>query len=308
MLALNKEGLKDTAAWQEKGYALPTFDREAVSKRTKENPTWIHFGAGNIFRAFQANVCQTLLNQGVLDTGLIVAEGYDYEILESYNRPHDEFSILVTLKADGTNQDIFGQIYFDIQIPEEDYKTTAQAQISTFNDEHFAIGHARLNSTNPIVINATYDGVKMLSITYENSDTYDHNYEENEDNYILGEKALIYDNIYKYDTIVKLRSDQERFVVNENIQIIGSILYNRREIDSEIVYDKYFDSNANIKFFVENQEINNILFSNNEYVINFAVTQPGEYTIRAFIPETNKTEESVDVMTITVENNGENNE
>ena len=102
MLALNKEGLKDTAAWQEKGYALPTFDREAVSKRTKENPTWIHFGAGNIFRAFQANVCQTLLNQGVLDTGLIVAEGYDYEILESYNRPHDEFSILVTLKADGT--------------------------------------------------------------------------------------------------------------------------------------------------------------------------------------------------------------
>ncbi|MBQ5376660.1 MAG: mannitol dehydrogenase family protein, partial [Lachnospiraceae bacterium] len=102
MLALNKEGLKDTAAWQEKGYALPTFDREAVSKRTKENPTWIHFGAGNIFRAFQANVCQNLLNQGVLDTGLIVAEGYDYEILESYNRPHDEFSILVTLKADGT--------------------------------------------------------------------------------------------------------------------------------------------------------------------------------------------------------------
>ena len=43
-------------------------------------------------------------------------------------------------------------------------------------------------------------------------------------------------------------------------------------------------------------------------MINFAVTQPGEYTIRAFIPETNKTEESVDVMTITVENDGENNE
>jgi len=120
MLALNKEGLKDTAAWQEKGYALPTFDREAVSKRTKENPTWIHFGAGNIFRAFQANVCQTLLNQGVLDTGLIVAEGYDYEILESYNRPHDEFSILVTLKADGTvEKTVVGSVVESCMLDEE---------------------------------------------------------------------------------------------------------------------------------------------------------------------------------------------
>lgn len=41
-----------------------------------------HFGAGNIFRAFQANVVQNLLNEGILSRGLIVAEGYDYEIIE----------------------------------------------------------------------------------------------------------------------------------------------------------------------------------------------------------------------------------
>ncbi|MBP5222576.1 MAG: mannitol dehydrogenase family protein, partial [Lachnospiraceae bacterium] len=67
-----------------------------------ERPTWIHFGAGNIFRAFQANVVQNLLNQGILDVGLIAAEGYDYEIIEKSNRPHDNLSLLATLKAAGT--------------------------------------------------------------------------------------------------------------------------------------------------------------------------------------------------------------
>ena len=54
----------------------------AVTAETKATPTWIHFGAGNIFRAFQANVCQNLLNDGTLSTGIIAAEGFDYEIIE----------------------------------------------------------------------------------------------------------------------------------------------------------------------------------------------------------------------------------
>ena len=100
-MRLNANGLSDRKQWEEKGYALPEFDREKVTAATKENPFWIHFGAGNIFRAFQANVVQNLLNEGVLDRGLIVAEGFDYEIVEKMNRPHDDYSILVTLKADG---------------------------------------------------------------------------------------------------------------------------------------------------------------------------------------------------------------
>ncbi|MDO5423530.1 MAG: mannitol dehydrogenase family protein [Eubacteriales bacterium] len=100
-MRLNKQGLADKAAWEAAGYALPQFDREKVTEATKENPFWIHFGAGNIFRAFQANVVQNLLNAGALDRGLVVAEGFDYEIIEKMNRPHDDYSILVTLKADG---------------------------------------------------------------------------------------------------------------------------------------------------------------------------------------------------------------
>lgn len=101
-MQLNKIGLQDRSAWEKAGYKLPEFDREAVRKNTMENPFWIHFGAGNIFRAFQANVVQNLLNRGVLDRGLIVAEGYDYEIIGKMNVPHDDYSILVTLKADGS--------------------------------------------------------------------------------------------------------------------------------------------------------------------------------------------------------------
>ena len=101
-MRLSSEELKNRAQWEEKGYHLPKFDREAVTKATKENPFWIHFGAGNIFRAFQANVVQNMLNEGTLDRGLVVAEGFDYEIIEKMNRPHDDYTLLVTLKADGT--------------------------------------------------------------------------------------------------------------------------------------------------------------------------------------------------------------
>lgn len=100
-MRLNEKGLENKAQWEEAGFHLPQFDREAVKAVTKENPFWIHFGAGNIFKAFQANVVQNMLNAGDLDRGLVVAEGFDYEIIEKMNCPHDDYSILVTLKADG---------------------------------------------------------------------------------------------------------------------------------------------------------------------------------------------------------------
>ena len=101
-MQLNKAGLENRAAWEAAGYSLPKFDREQVTKNTKENPFWIHFGAGNIFRAFQANIAQNLLNEGILDRGIVVVEGFDYEIVEKMNWPHDDYTILATLKANGT--------------------------------------------------------------------------------------------------------------------------------------------------------------------------------------------------------------
>ena len=104
-MKINLQGITENQnrkQWEEKGYALPRYDIAQVAKATKENPFWIHFGAGNLFRAFHAVIAQNLLNVGKLDRGILVAEGFDYEIIEKMYAPHDNLGIAVTLKADGT--------------------------------------------------------------------------------------------------------------------------------------------------------------------------------------------------------------
>lgn len=88
--------------WKEKGYELPAYDREAVKKSTKEAPVWVHFGAGNIFRAFPAECLQRLLNEGNYNKGVIVAESFDHEIITKAYQPYDSLSLSVVLKANGS--------------------------------------------------------------------------------------------------------------------------------------------------------------------------------------------------------------
>ncbi len=102
MLQLNEYGLRNRAEWEEKGYVLPYFDRATMISSTMKAPRWVHFGAGNIFRAFQCNAVQRLLEKGAMDTGIIAVEGFDYEIVEKGYRPNDNYTLLVTLRADGS--------------------------------------------------------------------------------------------------------------------------------------------------------------------------------------------------------------
>jgi len=100
-MKLTIKGLNDKN-WKEKGYMLPQFSIDKVKENTKKNPKWVHFGAGNIFRGFQAARMQDLIEQGVEDTGIIVGEGFDLEIIDKIYKPHDNLSLVVTLKSDGT--------------------------------------------------------------------------------------------------------------------------------------------------------------------------------------------------------------
>ena len=86
-----------TSGWKEKSYVLPAYDRETVRKKTAEEPTWIHFGAGNIFRAFPAAVLENILNAGEYDRGVIVSEGFDTEIIDKAYAPYDSLSLLFVL-------------------------------------------------------------------------------------------------------------------------------------------------------------------------------------------------------------------
>ena len=90
-----------SAEWAEKGYELPKFDVEAVKAKTHAEPTWVHFGAGNIFRAFPAAILNDALNSGKYDRGVIVAESFDYEIIDKAYQPYDNLSLLVCLKSTG---------------------------------------------------------------------------------------------------------------------------------------------------------------------------------------------------------------
>ena len=101
-MKLNQKALENKAVWTDKGYTLPAFDRGALIARTRKSPNWIHFGAGNIFRAFPAAVLQQVIEAGKADRGVIVAEGFDYEIISKAYKPFDDLSVLVVLKSDGS--------------------------------------------------------------------------------------------------------------------------------------------------------------------------------------------------------------
>ncbi|MDR2941652.1 MAG: mannitol dehydrogenase family protein [Treponema sp.] len=103
-MKLNNEALKDRAFWEKAGIALPMFDRNAMIAATQTAPKWVHFGAGNIFRAFPAAMAQQLIEDGIEKTGVIVAEGYDGEIIDKSFSAFDNLTILVTLKSDGTTE------------------------------------------------------------------------------------------------------------------------------------------------------------------------------------------------------------
>ncbi|MCF0237492.1 MAG: mannitol dehydrogenase family protein [Sphaerochaetaceae bacterium] len=94
--------LKNKQVWKDAGIRLPEFDIDKMRKATKEGCTWIHFGAGNIFRGFPAARMQDLLEKGLVDTGIVVGEGFDYEIIDRIYDPCDGLCLLATLKSDAT--------------------------------------------------------------------------------------------------------------------------------------------------------------------------------------------------------------
>lgn len=100
-MRLSNDGIK-SPEWQEKGYKTISYDREALVKKTHDAPIWVHFGAGNIFRGFPARLQEELVEQGLSDKGVIVGEGFDYQIISDIYNKYDNLTLLVTLKANGS--------------------------------------------------------------------------------------------------------------------------------------------------------------------------------------------------------------
>lgn len=102
MMKLSLNGLQDNQAWKAVGIALPDYDVEALQKRTKEKPEWVHFGIGNIFRIFLGGIADDLITQGLMDTGIICAETFDTDIIDKIYTPYDNLCLGVILNKDGS--------------------------------------------------------------------------------------------------------------------------------------------------------------------------------------------------------------
>ena len=88
-MKLNYEGLKDTQGWEKAGVTLPKFDWKKMCEETEKNPVWLHFGAGNIFRGFIADLQQVLLEEGCETSGIVAADTFDYDIIDKIYTPYD---------------------------------------------------------------------------------------------------------------------------------------------------------------------------------------------------------------------------
>lgn len=100
-MKLNLESIKQKEQWESIGVALPSFDIESLRRKTYANPEWLHFGGGNIFRVFIANALQEAIEQGKADTGVIVAESFDFEMVDRYYSAYDNLSLSVIMDAKG---------------------------------------------------------------------------------------------------------------------------------------------------------------------------------------------------------------
>ena len=150
-MKLTLEGIKNRDAW--KGYKLPEFDIEQMCETTKQNPVWIHFGSGNIFRAFLCSAAQELLDNGTMKSGITAAESHGTEIITECFKPHDNLCVGVTLNGDGsTSKEILASVgealstAYDFQrIIEIFEKDTLQMVSFTITEKGYALRDAAGN-------------------------------------------------------------------------------------------------------------------------------------------------------------------
>ena len=101
-MKVNLASLQDRAGWEKAGVRLPKYDIMEMRRKTAEAPIWVHFGAGNIFRAFIAALQQRLLDEGLSDRGIIAADTFDVDNIRMIYGGYDNLTMSVTLNADAT--------------------------------------------------------------------------------------------------------------------------------------------------------------------------------------------------------------
>ncbi len=100
-MKLSLEGLDNQSKFEKAGVLVPQFNVKDLRQKTQETPEWLHFGAGNIFRAFIAAALQDAIEKGKVKTGVIVAGRAESDMVDCVYRNHDCLSISVLINENG---------------------------------------------------------------------------------------------------------------------------------------------------------------------------------------------------------------
>lgn len=80
---------------------FPAEKKAAIDAQTAIQPRWLHFGGGNLYRAFHAEIAQSLIDQNELSSGIVVCETFDEQIIDQVYTPYENDILEVIMHEDG---------------------------------------------------------------------------------------------------------------------------------------------------------------------------------------------------------------
>ncbi|MCD7131697.1 mannitol dehydrogenase family protein [Limosilactobacillus balticus] len=110
MVKLTDDYLNNPAPFENTGIKLPRFNQNEMVKHTNEAPVWVHFGGGNLFRCFHSVIAQDLINKGELDSGIVVADTYDDEVINKVYKPYNNRFLSVVMKKNGFDKELVASV------------------------------------------------------------------------------------------------------------------------------------------------------------------------------------------------------
>jgi len=90
------------AEFQKRHIKVPDYNDETMRANSLEQPEWVHFGGGNLYRCFHAQIAQDLLNKGEMKKGIVVVETFGHDLIDELYHDFDNRSLTVTMKSDGS--------------------------------------------------------------------------------------------------------------------------------------------------------------------------------------------------------------
>ncbi|MHC5248764.1 mannitol dehydrogenase family protein [Enterococcus sp. LJL90] len=79
-------------------------------EQTHIAPEWVHFGGGNLYRAFHGEIAQKLAEAGEISSGVIVCETFDEQVIDRVYQPYENSFFEVIMHESGQLEKILNVV------------------------------------------------------------------------------------------------------------------------------------------------------------------------------------------------------